>query len=436
MLLPIYRSLSRLLTPVARRHLRNRVRAGKEDPGRLGERMGIAGRPRPEGPLIWIHAASVGESLSVLPLIDRLRQGSGAPRILVTSGTVTSAELMAERLPEGAFHQYVPVDCLPWVERFLDHWQPDLALWLESELWPNLIASTSQRGTPIVLVNARLSEKSFRNWRRAPVSIGAIMACFDLVLAQNEIYAKRFRTLGARRIEVPGNLKYASSPLPFDQAALEATAARFTADPMWLAASTHPGEEEIIADAHKAAAADIPGLITVIVPRHPRRGDDIADLMRRKGLAAIQRSKEEPGATEETEIYIADTLGELGLFYRHVEIAFVGGSLVPKGGQNPIEPALLDCAILFGPHTENFTDVYADMARAGAAQKVASGAELAVAVAELLATSHRRETMIRAARTVAEDQRAVINRVVEHLDPFLIAFVGTRDRELGGHADA
>lgn len=428
MLLATYRSLSKLLVPLIRRQLDRRLRAGKEDAERLGERMGVPGQSRPDGPLIWIHAASVGESLSALPLIGRLRARSGAPLILVTTGTVTSAELMAARLPEGAFHQYVPVDSLPWVERFLDHWRPDLALWLESELWPNLIACTGRRGIPMVLVNGRLSERSYRNWRRLPITIGALMGCFDLVMAQNQTYAQRFRTLGARRIEVPGNLKYAAAPLPFEQATLDALTTRFAADPIWLAASTHPGEEEIVADAHKAIAAEIPGLVTVIAPRHPRRGGDVADLMRRKGLAAIQRSMESPGATDQPEIYVADTLGELGAFYRHVEIAFVGGSLVPKGGQNPIEPALLDCAILHGPHVENFADVYADLTEAGGARQVASGTELAAMVAELLATSSTRETMIRAGRTVAEDQHAVINRVVEQIDPFLIAFVGG-----GGH---
>jgi 3-deoxy-D-manno-octulosonic-acid transferase len=431
MLLPLYRSLSKLLAPLIRRQLRRRLREGKEDAERLGERMGIAGRPRPPGALVWIHAASVGEALSALPVIERLRARAQAPDVLVTTGTVTSAEVMAARLPEGAFHQYVPVDSLPWVERFLDYWRPDLALWIESELWPNLIACTASRGVPMVLVNGRLSERSFRNWRRAPVTIGAILGCFDLVMAQNETYAKRFRTLGARRVEAPGNLKYAAGPLPVDKTALDGLALRFDADPMWVAASTHPGEEEIVAEAHRAVAAEMPDLVTVIVPRHPQRGGDVADLMQRMGLSTVRRSLEAAGADDKPDVYIADTLGELGLFYRHVEVAFVGGSLVDKGGQNPIEPALLDCAILHGPHVENFADVYADLDAAGAAKEVGSGTELAATVADLLATSSRREAMIRAARRVAEEQNTVINRVVDQLEPFVIAFVGS-----GGHEGA
>ncbi len=431
MLLPTYRSLSKLLAPLIRYLLQRRLRAGKEDAERLGERMGVAGRPRPPGPLIWVHAASVGEAVSVLPLVERLRARQRPPDILVTTGTVTSAEVMAARLPKGAFHQYVPVDCLPWVERFLDYWRPDLALWLESELWPNLIACTARRGTPLVLVNGRISERSYRNWHRLPATIVAILGAFDLVMAQNRTYADRFRTLGARRIETPGNLKYAAAPLPHDRDALARFEARFDAEPMWLAASTHPGEEEMIAEAHKAIVGKFPGLTTVIVPRHPNRGAEIANLMLQTGLSATRRSLEAADAAERPDVYVADTLGELGLFYRHVEIAFVGGSLVPKGGQNPIEPARLDCAIVNGPHVDNFPDVYADLAAAGGSLTVASAAELAETVADLLANSGRREKMIRAARTVAEEQGAVINRVMEQIEPFLIAFVGT-----GGHEDA
>jgi 3-deoxy-D-manno-octulosonic-acid transferase len=427
MLLPTYRSLSQLLAPLIRYHLRRRLRAGKEHPDRLGERMGAAGRPRPPGPLVWVHAASVGEAVSALPLIDRLRARPRPPDVLVTTGTVTSAEVMAARLPEGAFHQFVPVDCLPWVERFLDHWRPDLALWLESELWPNLITCTAHRGTPLVLVNGRISERSFRNWRRLAATSDAMMGAFDLVMAQNATYAERFRALGAHRIETPGNLKYAAEPLPYDAAALALLAARFDADPKWLAASTHPGEEERVAEVHKAIAAKFPGLVTIIAPRHPHRGADIADLMGRRGLTVALRSVEGAEPAPGIDVYVADTLGELGVLYRLVEVAFVGGSLVPQGGQNPIEPALLDCAIVHGPHTENFADVYADLARAGAARQVPSAADLGAAVADLLAASDRREAMIRAARTVADDRRAVINRVMELIEPYLIAFARPRD---------
>ncbi len=296
MILGAYRGLSALAPPALRLLLKRRLARGKEDAARLGERMGIAGRPRPAGPLVWLHAASVGESLSTLPLIERVLARVPGAHVLVTTGTVTSARLMAERLPPRAFHQFVPLDAATWVARFLDHWRPDLALWIESELWPNLLRETNARGLPAVLVNARMTERSFRGWKRWPGAARGLLGAFRLVLAQNETYAGRFRALGAARVAVAGNLKYAAPPLPADQAKLEALRAAIGGRPVWLAASIHPGEEEAVADAQtrlKHAA----GALGIVVPRHPEKGAIMAAAIRARGLAATLRSAgAQPGA--------------------------------------------------------------------------------------------------------------------------------------------
>lgn len=417
MILGAYRGLSALAPPALRLLLKRRLARGKEDAARLGERMGIAGRPRPAGPLVWLHAASVGESLSTLPLIERVLARVPGAHVLVTTGTVTSARLMAERLPPRAFHQFVPLDAAPWVARFLDHWRPDLALWIESELWPNLLRETGARGVPAVLVNARMTERSFRGWKRWPGAARGLLGAFRLVLAQNETYAGRFRALGAARVAVAGNLKYAAPPLPADQAKLEALRAAVGGRPVWLAASIHPGEEEAVADAQsrlKRAA----GALGIVVPRHPEKGAAMAAAIRARGLAATLRSAgAQPGA--ETAIYVADTLGELGLFYRVAKIALVGGSLVPHGGQNPIEPALFGVPVLHGPHVENFADVIRALAHAGAALEVRDGASIAACLEQLLPRPNELAAMGEGAKRCAEAERGVIDRVMAALEPLL-----------------
>ncbi len=420
MLLGLYRGVGRLAPPVARLALLRRRARGKEHPERYRERMGQPRRDRPDGALIWLHAASVGESQSALPLIGRLLARLPAAHIMVTSGTVTSAKLMDERLPERAFHQFVPIDSPAWVRGFLNHYRPDLALWVESELWPTLLAETAQRGIPAVLLNGRLSERSFRRWRRFPGAARRLIRSFDPVMAQSEADAERFRRLGAARVEVPGNLKMAAAPLPADPAALaeigQATAGR----PVWLAASTHPGEEEAVAEAHRAVRRQFGDALLILVPRHPERGPAMADELRRAGHSVGLRSAgDAPGG--EREIYIADTLGELGLFYRAAPIAFVGGSLAPHGGQNLIEPAQLDCAILHGPNVGNFAGVAGTLREAGASETVDSADALATAVRRLLADpAECRDRAGRAAGTV-KNRTGILDRAMALLEPGLAA---------------
>ena len=416
--LALYRLAGAAATPLVRWHLRRRGARGREDPARIGERFGRAGAARPAGPLVWIHAASVGESLSALPLIERLRAERPKLNILVTSGTVTSAKLMAERLPQGAVHQYAPVDLPAAANRFLDHWRPALGLIIESEFWPNLLRGAAARGVELALVNGRMSPASLASWRRFRPVIAYILSLFSITLAQSRTDQVHFEALGAPDARCLGNLKFASPPLACDAAELAALRDAMDGRPRWLAASTHPGEDEIVAQVHTALAARRPGLLTVLAPRHPHRAVEIAERFRADGLGVARRSTGDK-ITAETDIYLADTIGELGLWYRACDLVFVGGSLVPKGGQNLLEPAKLDCAILCGPHTTNFRSVAEEMDRAKALRQVADGAELTSALDTLLDDGEARRAMILAAGDYAAAQSGVLDGILAALAPQL-----------------
>ena len=416
----LYRGFTTLALPLISLYLARRRAQGKEDGDRFGERLGCAGRARPDGPLIWLHAASVGEALSILRLTARILTDYPEVNMLVTTGTVTSARLLAERLPPGAIHQYVPVDRPAWARRFLDHWRPDIALWVESEFWPNLISETQARAITMILLNGRMSLRSFAAWRRWPGLIRPLLGGFALCLAQDEDEAKRLRALGAPSVKTPGNLKFASGPLPVDEEEAGRLSHSIGARPIWLAASTHAGEEEIVVEAHRRMAPAHPGLLTVIVPRHPSRGREVAAALARAGLKGALRSQGDAIAPE-TEVYIADTLGELGLFYRLCPVAFIGGSLIPHGGQNLLEPARLDCAVIHGPHMENFRAVVEEMTDAGASIEAGNARDIAEAVASLLDDEGLRAGRVEAARRIATAKDGVIDAVMAELEPFIEA---------------
>lgn len=418
MSLALYRAAAGIGGPLIRGYLALRRARGKEDRARFSERLGVAGRARPDGPLIWAHAASVGESLSLLPLIERLVAAWPRLNVLVTTGTVTSARLIADRLPVNAFHQYVPVDRLPYVRRFLDHWRPDLALWTESEFWPNLITETRARDIAMVLVQGRVSPRSFAGWRRFAGLIRDLLGGFEACLAQTETDAGRLRDLGATNAKYVGNLKFSVPPLPADEAELKRLRAALGDRPRWLAASTHAGEEAMAAQVHGKLKPRHPGLLTIIVPRHPDRGGEIAGALRAAGLDVARRAAVQQ-ITADTDVYLADTLGELGLFYRLAGVAFMGKSLVPLGGQNPIEPARLGCAIVHGPHMMNFEDVVARLQVADAALRVADGDALADAVAALLADPAERQRLAAAAESFAAAEAGAADAVVAELEPFI-----------------
>ncbi len=287
----LYRGFTTLALPLISLYLARRRAQGKEDGARFGERFGRAGRPRPDGPLIWLHAASVGEALSILRLTEKVLTDYPEVNMVVTTGTVTSARLLAERLPSRAIHQYVPVDRPAWARRFLDHWRPDIALWVESEFWPNLINETQARAITMILLNGRMSLRSFAAWRRWPGLIRPLLGGFALCLAQDEAEAERLRALGAPAVKAPGNLKVAAGALPVDEEEACRLAHSIGARPLWLAASTHAGEEEIVVEAHRRIAPTHRGLLTIIVPRHPSRGREVAAALERSGVKGALSSK-------------------------------------------------------------------------------------------------------------------------------------------------
>ena len=412
-----YRLGLTLLEPAALGLLAWRRRRGKEDPARIGERRGIPGRLRPEGvPLVWVHGASLGETLAVMPVVERLTQQGLA--VLVSSGTRTSAELVARRLPPGAAHQYVPLDVPRYVERFLDHWRPDLALFAESEIWPNLLLSLDRRGIPRVLLNAKLSERSFARWVRYPAVAQSLFAGFALCLAQSEEDGGRLLRLGAPRVSVVGNLKFDAPAPPADPREVARLSGLVADRPLWVAASTHPGEEEIICATHRELVARHPRLLTIVVPRHPERGGDVVALGGAEGLRVAQRSKgEAPEAG--TDLYVADTVGELGLFYRLSPLVYMGKSLVPHGGQNPIEAAKLGSALLHGPHVHNFTAIFAAFDGAGGALAVPDGEGLTRALGDLLADPALVRDMARAAAEVAAEHGGALERTLRAIAPLV-----------------
>jgi 3-deoxy-D-manno-octulosonic-acid transferase len=412
-----YRRLSAAAAPLTGLLVRRRLRQGKEESDRIGERRGISSVDRPRGPLIWIHGASVGEVLAVAALIERLRALN--VRILLTSGTVTSAAIVAKRFPPDVVHQYVPFDSPRFVARFLEFWQPSLALFVESDLWPNLILTGAARRMPMVLINGRMSPRSFPRWQRASATISALLGRFELCLAQSEVDAERFSALGARDVVTTGNLKLDGEAPPADASRLERLLSATRGRPVVVAASTHAGEEELIGAVHARLKARYPALLTVIVPRHPKRGEAIAQALQASGHEVALRSHDQmPQAG--TAIYVADTMGELGLFYRLAPIVVMGGSFVRHGGQNPIEAIKLGAAVVHGPHVFNFADVYAELDAAGGAVQVGGEAELAAQIGRWLSDQPTRQRVVDAGAAVVDRLGGALERSLAALEPYLM----------------
>jgi 3-deoxy-D-manno-octulosonic-acid transferase len=393
-----------------------RTSKGKEEQGRRRERYGYASLPRPPGALIWVHAASVGETTAVAPLIERL--AAYGIQIVLTTGTVTSARLARERLGGLVIHQYVPLDLKPAVSRFLDHWLPDLAIIAESEIWPMTILELGARRVPQVLVNARLSDRSFAAWKRRPYLAEALLENLAHVVAQSERDGERFRALGARPVTISGNLKVDTDPPPADPETLSALRAAIARRRSWAAVSTHEGEEAIAAEVHRLLRGRHAGLLTIIVPRHPERADKLQAAFEAAGFRVARRSRGDV-IMPDTDIFLGDTIGEMGLYLRLTEIAFVGRSLAGEGGQNPIEPAMLGTAILSGPEVQNFRDAYQKLIACGAARLVKDRDMLAGAVNLLLNNDAKRCAMIKAGLQAVEEMRGALDLTLKALDPYV-----------------
>lgn len=415
-LLATYRVATTLAAPLLFRSVARKLRAADVPAERINERRGYATQPRPDGQLIWFHGASVGETLSVLTLIERLGDKLPQSHFLITSGTATSAELVGKRLPPRSRHQFAPLDSAATLRRFFNHWRPDAGIFVESELWPNTLRMGAARGVAMALLNARLSAKSLEGWEKFPDTSRAVLDCFRLILTQNRETAEGLARIGADRARLhPGaNLKATSAPLPVDQTLLAQMQAATQGREIWIAASTHPGEEETVLAAQQALLAEHENALLWLVPRHPERADEVAALIRQTGLRFARRSQgalPEPG----TQVYLADTLGELGTWYALSGMTFLGGSLLPIGGHNPFEPAQQGTAVLTGPHVANFSETFEPMIKRGAAQQISDAPSLQQALSTWMRNPGALERAQIEARDFASQQAARLTTVIETL---------------------
>jgi 3-deoxy-D-manno-octulosonic-acid transferase len=414
--LSLYRIATALIAPAMPAWLQARVKRGKEEPARWRERFGETAVLRPTGKLIWLHAASIGETTSTLPLVAALTERGFST--LMTTGTVTAAQLIESRALPNVIHQYAPLDHTDWIERFLQHWQPDIALRVDSEIWPNTLTALHHRNIPIVQINARMSAKAFDTWSVFPGFMRSVFETLSLVCAQSEIDRIHFEKLGARKAINAGNLKLAQMPLPFDRSALDHLKNVTFGRPTWTAGSIHPGEDQIVAQAHLTVKKKHPTALAYVVPRHNTRGSEMALTMRNLGLNVARRSQNDT-LTSTTDVYIADTMGELGLFYRLAPICFVGKSFAVGGGQNPAEPAQLGAALVWGPDMSNFSELAAALEKSNAALKLASATDLGEAIAALLSEPQRTADMGAAGQRYIADNGNALNRTLELLAPYL-----------------
>ncbi len=408
------------LRPLAPLLLKYRAGKGKEDPARRNERLGKPSRPRPPGQLVWVHAASVGETNVALPVIERLLNDNPGLNVMLTSGTMTSAALAARRLPQGAFHQFIPLDAPEYVAGFLDHWRPDFGIFTESEIWPNLILAASERKIPLALINARMSPRSMKRWRRSAKLGRQLFAHFDVALAQNDRVARVLRFLGTPRVITAGNLKIDAPPPPVDDAVLAKLREAIGARPVFLASSTHSGEDTIIGQAHALMRKTLPDLLTIIVPRHPDRAKAIAQELAALGLNCELRTASAVPSPA-CAVYTADTIGELGTFYALAPVAFIGGSLIKHGGQNPIEAVRHGTAVLTGPHTHNFVEAYGALTKTGGAAVVANAEDMAATALRMLTDEAARAAALEGADAAVQSLSGALEATIAALQPYVVA---------------
>lgn len=418
MIIRVYSVIGWIITPLLWFWLKRRAKRGKEEVGRLGERFGHTRLSRPEGTLLWLHAASVGETQSVFTLIDKLLMQHTKLHILVTTGTLTSAQMIKARNLPRVIHQYLPSDIPLSCKRFMRHWRPNLALWVESELWPQMLQHIAQQKLPLMLINGRMSTRAYARWKRWPKLVKHMLSCFDSMFVMSEEDGARYRLLGAKKVRYVGNLKYDADALVTDSNSLAQLGEQIGNRPVWVAASTHPGEEIQLIHSHQQVQRLYPDVLTIMIPRHAHRGKAIAAELSASGLTVSQRSEGE-AITAQTDIYLADTMGELGLFFRLSDIVFLGGSLVAHGGHNPLEPARLNCALLTGEYTHNFAAVMEALRAQRAIQVVHDNDMLARAIITLLADDAARLGMAERALDVVMASQGAAETIVLHINHLL-----------------
>ncbi len=396
--------------------LAKRAAKGKEDPARFRERLGETDVARPAGGLVWLHGVSVGESVSALPVIERLRAERPDLTVLITTATTTSADILSRRLPDGVIHQYAPVDTPQAVAAFLDHWRPDLAIFIESDIWPNILGDLTARKVPHALISARITEKTFRGWQRFKGTMARLLGGYALIMAQDTASEERLRAMkvtpGPR-----GNLKTIGAPLPVDAEKLAELTAQTAGRFVFLAASTHYGEDPLIARALQIPLAE--GDLLVLAPRHPLRAADIRLDLEAIGFKVAQRSKDEPVAAE-TQVYLADTLGELGTLFCAANLVIMGGSfLTGIGGHNPLEPARLGKAVITGPDIANWQGIFADLLAADAAFKALGPQDLTFMAQQLRQPPEMIAMANAAALRVSQAEAGTLDTVWTALLPLL-----------------
>ncbi len=402
-----YRAVAALTAPLVWRSGSRKLTRSGIAPDRQREKLGHATLPRPDGALAWFHAASVGESLSVLSLAARMQALWPGLSVLITSGTASSAQILAKRLGPGMVHQFAPLDQAGALRRFLDHWRPEAGIFGDSEIWPQMLVEAAAQDVPLALVNARMSKTTLKNWQRFDHTARFLLGLFQVIRTQDQATLDGLRAVGAdeTRVQLGPNLKSFAAPLPVDADMLAQMRATLPG-PIWLAASTHEGEEKQVLKAHAIARKTLPDLRLVLVPRHPERAEGIAALIRDEGFSVARRSA---GDAPTADVYLADTLGEMGLWYALARVVFLGGSLGQAGGHNPYEPAQSGCAILTGPRYANFADVYAEFLAADALRIAKRPADLGKQVAALLTTPDEVHALGQAARDLAGRNGAALD---------------------------
>jgi 3-deoxy-D-manno-octulosonic-acid transferase len=407
--------VSSLIVPFAARSSTRKLRDAGVSVTRAHEKLGHATEDRKgSGQLIWFHAASVGESLSVLALIARMGVALPRAHFLITSGTATSANLIAQRMPPRTTHQFAPLDAPGPLKRFLKHWRPDAAVFVESELWPQMLRRTHASGAHMAMVNARLSERSMARWRKMSKLSAYMLGVFDLILTQNDKMAEAMVGLNAPpdRVARGINLKSMAGPLPVDEDTLFEARAALGHRPVWVASSTHPGEEQAVLKAHKHLLKQHPDLCLILVPRHPERGNEVTNLIAGAGLSLTRRTR---GDAPGEQVFLADTMGELGTWYALTDIVFLGGSLRPIGGHNPFEVASSGAAVLSGTHVTNFAETFAEMEGLGAARLIADADDLAEKVDAWLSDDPARQKACDAAQKFTDAQTDKLDSIAARL---------------------
>ncbi len=409
--LTLYRLAGRAVRPLAGAALAVRAHAGKEDRARLPERFGRASAPRPPGPLLWLHGASVGEAMVLLQVREALAARRGGLAFVITTGTRTSAALLARAAPPRTLHQFAPIDAIGPARRFIAHWRPDLAVFAESELWPNLLLTAADSGAPLALVNARMNAASLSAWARAPASAARLLSRFSVILAADQATAAGLSTLARTRVPAIGNLKLAAGAPTPDPALLAAWRAAAAGRPTWLAASTHKGEDEIVLAAHARLRETHPHALLVLAPRHPERGAGVAALAGGAPRRALGQAM-----AGDTSVYVLDTLGELGAAFALAPVTLMGGSLLPTlKGHNPVEPARASSAVLSGPYTESFADVFAQLESAQGMATVRDAEGIVAAVQALWSAAPARARMVAAATGALRGAEDALTQTVEAL---------------------